>query len=374
MAVLDDILDRGRRARHSSPQVEPPTDDASLDAARAARGYSGAPAIGGTVTETPQAGPVTAPVAPKTMTYADIFDQISTDKPMTAEELEQARKRESRQKLLSAIGDGLSAISNIYLTSKGSPGVKLPSLSARAQARWDKFEAERKAYDAQYKAGRMRAVAMDQQREQSERDWRTRLAIEAGRRQQRATEMEQRERQFGQTQERLAQQHADNLEQKKLDREQRAAQNRVTNQYRGKALEIQQKKARNAASSKGNSRDYVSINIGEGRFIDIPKNRYNPSNIAKVYSLINPSDIQKYEGLTGSLDGLPKMDRMQAIIGAYMSDQSKANSPEYQKVANALMEMSQGNSVVSSNSNPSPAARRVRKDSPAKRVNGTDWD
>lgn len=345
MAVLDDILDRGRRARQSPPQVATPADDASLDAARAARGYSGAPAVGGTVTETQQAGAVAEPIAPKPMTYAEIFDALSpAGKPMTAEELEQARKREGRQKLLSAIGDGLAAVANMYLTSKGSPGVKLPSLSARAQARWDRVEAERKAHDDQYKAGRMRAAAMDQQREQADRDWRTRLAIESGRRQQRAMEMEQRERQFGKTEERLAQQHADNMEHKRLDREQRAAQDRATNQYRGKALEIQQERARNAASSKGNSRDYVSINIGGGRFIDIPKNRYNPSNIAKVYSLIkiNPSDVKKYEGLTGHLDGLPKMDRMQAIIGAYMSDQSKANSPEYQKVANALMEMSQG--------------------------------
>lgn len=72
-----------------------------------------------------------------------------------AEKNEELRKRqqrrENRNKLFSALGDGIAAFSNLYFASQGAPSVKYEprgSLSARASERRDKLEAQRKE-DAQ---------------------------------------------------------------------------------------------------------------------------------------------------------------------------------------------------------------------------------
>lgn len=63
-------------------------------------------------------------------------------------EREAEDKRQRRNALLNAIGDGVAAMTNLYFTSKGAPNVAYDprnSLSARSQARYDKINAERRA-------------------------------------------------------------------------------------------------------------------------------------------------------------------------------------------------------------------------------------
>lgn len=57
-------------------------------------------------------------------------------------------KRRKREALFSALGDGIAAMSNLYFATQGAPSVTYDprtSLSARAKARWDAIDAERKA-------------------------------------------------------------------------------------------------------------------------------------------------------------------------------------------------------------------------------------
>lgn len=63
----------------------------------------------------------------------------------TPEEKKKREKRERRSKLFSAIGDGISALSNLYFTTKGAPSMYDPSLSLskRNQERIDRLRKER---------------------------------------------------------------------------------------------------------------------------------------------------------------------------------------------------------------------------------------
>lgn len=64
---------------------------------------------------------------------------------------EEERKKESRyhraRAIISAIGDGLSGLANIYYTTKGAPDMLkgTTSMSAKQQERWDKIRKEREA-------------------------------------------------------------------------------------------------------------------------------------------------------------------------------------------------------------------------------------
>lgn len=83
---------------------------------------------------------------------------LSQIQQMTAEASERGRrnieerenKKRRRDALFSALGDGISAMANLYFTSKGAPNVKQgTTLSEAQQARWDKIEAQRKADEEQ---------------------------------------------------------------------------------------------------------------------------------------------------------------------------------------------------------------------------------
>ena len=85
--------------------------------------------------------------------YGDILDRMieANRKPMTAEEKAAQGKRHKRDQLINSIGEGISALSNLYFATKGAPNAYEPSnsLTQKAQARYEKLKAEREAEDAQ---------------------------------------------------------------------------------------------------------------------------------------------------------------------------------------------------------------------------------
>lgn len=79
------------------------------------------------------------------------FRQFLTNGGMTDEQKVAEEKRRKREQLWNSIGDGVSALSNLYYTTKGAPARKIDprtTLSARTQERYDMIDAQRKA-DAQ---------------------------------------------------------------------------------------------------------------------------------------------------------------------------------------------------------------------------------
>ena len=85
--------------------------------------------------------------------YGDILDRMieANRKPMTAEEKAAQEKRHKRDQLINSIGEGISALSNLYFATKGAPDAYEPSnsLTRKAQARYVRLKAEREAEDAQ---------------------------------------------------------------------------------------------------------------------------------------------------------------------------------------------------------------------------------
>ena len=108
-------------------------------------------------------GVATPKAAQGKLTYEEMFDRLHPFTPKTPEELARERKRHKREAIISAIGDGISAISNLVYTTKYAPNAYTgkDTLSERNRARWEKA---RKAYDDDLKAwihGKMAARKAD---------------------------------------------------------------------------------------------------------------------------------------------------------------------------------------------------------------------
>lgn len=122
--------------------------------------------------ESPQAPPTTpAPAvtttAPSTEdeeyhTYRDIFAKLA---PQTSDEdKEKQMRRERRKAIVSALGDGLSALSNLYFTTKGAPdqGIK-PGMTDAAKKRMDDLRAQWQKEKDKYQDFMLKGLEMDRE-------------------------------------------------------------------------------------------------------------------------------------------------------------------------------------------------------------------
>lgn len=125
----------------------------------------------------------TTPIAAqpeKPLTYTEMYQRLNPFRPPTAEELEAEQKKEKREQLFASIGDGLSALSNLYFTTKGAPNMYDPSssMSAKTKARWDKLRADRDAKMNAYISGIMSAKQADDAAEAAARQWERQLGLD----------------------------------------------------------------------------------------------------------------------------------------------------------------------------------------------------
>ncbi len=98
-------------------------------------------------------------------------------KQPTPEELAEQAKIEKRNKVISAIGDGISALSNIYFTTKGAPNQTLtPTLSSRQHDRWAALQEQAEKERKDYFEGLQRAQQLDLDATDKYRNWRRLLS------------------------------------------------------------------------------------------------------------------------------------------------------------------------------------------------------
>ena len=99
----------------------------------------------------------------KKLTYAEMYQKMTPFKPKTAEELEKERKKQKREAIFAAIGDGISAMSNLFFTTRYAPNAYDPAegMAATTRARFDKLKKEYDDNARQYMDGYMRAMQMD---------------------------------------------------------------------------------------------------------------------------------------------------------------------------------------------------------------------
>lgn len=123
--------------------------------------------------ETPKITPKTTDTAPTTdatpategeeyHTYRDILAKLA---PKTSDEDKRKQmRRERRKAIVSALGDGLSALSNLYFTTKGAPdqGLK-PGMTDAAKKRMDDLRAKWQAEKDKYQDLMLKGLEMDRE-------------------------------------------------------------------------------------------------------------------------------------------------------------------------------------------------------------------
>lgn len=119
---------------------------------------------------TPQTSNATAPApkteeAPKRKSYVDLYKEAMPYRPLTPEQIEARRRRDRATRTISAIGDGLSALSNLFFTTQYAPNVEQKNLqlSTRYLQRKQQLDAEMEQKERAYMSGLQRAEQMEEQ-------------------------------------------------------------------------------------------------------------------------------------------------------------------------------------------------------------------
>ena len=253
-------------------------------------------------------------IAPK-KDYDFVFSKLRAENATNAAEKneklrKQQERRENRGKIFRAIGDGVSALANLYFTTQGAPAVQYDprgSLSARDVARYDKMEALRREDEQrQYlreKAARdaeLRYLMEERLRNQEEgRNTRQKEKIAADKETQedrQAHEAEQTKAKFEQQDKYQAQGHANRIEQIQAQ-----GQN---------SLNVAAKKAETQAQNKANQtkKDAEAISA---EFHSLPKEVQEAA--LKKYGARDSYGYLKRNALTPS--------EMQQAIGEYNASQ-----------------------------------------------------
>lgn len=121
-----------------------------------------------------------ASAKPRRLSYEELFKLLNPYKPPTQEELEKERKKQKREQIFAAIGDGISALSNLYFTTQYAPNMYSGrnTASQRVKDRWDKLAADRNANMTAYINGLMRARQADDAYDYNERQWARQLGLD----------------------------------------------------------------------------------------------------------------------------------------------------------------------------------------------------
>lgn len=133
---------------------------------------TGKPTLVKTDVETPKITPKTIDTAPSTTTpategeeyhtYRDILAKLA---PQTSDEDKRKQmRRERRKAIVSALGDGLSALSNLYFTTKGAPdqGLK-PGMTESAKKRMDDLRTQWQKEKDKYQDLMLKGLDMDRE-------------------------------------------------------------------------------------------------------------------------------------------------------------------------------------------------------------------
>ena len=190
MATMDDILGNGggtpppkgskewHEQQQDAPSVSSPAKGTQKWTEQQA---AAAPAVTGSQSET-----VAVPPAKQTdvnsgsLSYTELYKKLNPYTPPTAEELEKEKKKQKRDQIFAAIGDGISALSNLFFTTQYAPNMYTgkKTMSERTKVRYDKLMKEREGKEKEYYEGLMRARIADEERDDRERKWQRQLGLD----------------------------------------------------------------------------------------------------------------------------------------------------------------------------------------------------
>ena len=190
MATMDDILGNGggtpppkgskewHEQQQDAPSVSSPAKGTQKWTEQQA---AAAPAVTGSQSETVAAPPAKqADVNGGSLSYAELYKKLNPYKPPTDEELAKEKKKQKREQIFAAIGDGISALSNLFFTTQYAPNMYTGknTMSERTKVRYDKLMKEREGKEKEYYEGLMRARIADEERDDRERKWQRQLGLD----------------------------------------------------------------------------------------------------------------------------------------------------------------------------------------------------
>lgn len=219
--------------------------------------------------------------------------ELSDKNRMTPEEKAAEAKRERRAKIFSAIGDGISALANVFFTSKGAPDMYDPStsMSAKTKAYWDKLNAERKANEDKYNDLLLGAYKADKADKDAKDKWRQQLEqmkIELERKNE--AEMYKRGKDAADAKYRKEKDDADRTSREKIASSQIEAANRRAAADRSQRQT--QFDIRYGGKGGGNKSKYTfSLGRGKGS-VSVDSDAVNDANVRQIYDRL-PEEVRR---------------------------------------------------------------------------------
>lgn len=274
-------------------------------------------------------------------TYEEMFRELNS-KPVR-----QDPRREAREKLFAAIGDGISSLSNLYFTTKGAPNAYNPNvtLSGAYKQRWDTLNGEYKSLMERYRNGLLAARTADKKAEAQ------------------ANAAAYQARQDAFDNERKDKELASNLKKneaeiKKAEQDAKVAEIIAQFTPQIKRAELEKIKSQiegiNAGTAKTyqetkvyQDKNYTTVPNGRGQMIKIPNTNLNEQSIGYIFGAFGVPDT--YEVSTGKtsgfFNGLPveekktvklTKDQMLQYIG------QNIDKPEFEEARVRLEEVATG--------------------------------
>lgn len=116
----------------------------------------------------------------RSMSYEDLYKALNPYKPPTPEEVEKEKKKQKRDQIFAAIGDGIQALSNLFFTTQYAPNMYdgKNTASERVRVRYDKLLKERQNNAYAYINGLIGAKKADDAKADGERRWQRQLALD----------------------------------------------------------------------------------------------------------------------------------------------------------------------------------------------------
>ena len=298
---------------------------------------------------------------PKHFSYLELTKQMNPYKAPTQEELEKERKKQKRDKIFAAIGDGLSAFHVAYANDYGTkPIVDIRnSMSGKVRNRYEQLQKERDAKKMEYMNAYLRAQQLDDEAARDQRNWkrtleRDKVADNRDKRDfdNRVKQQEVQQQQWQQSFDRQGEQWQKQFEESKR-------QFNISSAQQAQRISMESKRLANELQ-----KDNVSFALGTGKgTISVPTSALNSSNVSYVFSKL-PQDVRDqvkgepiYNALKTKIEGYepPTTDAMLIAIGSNI-DRSVAAQDALRQIA--------GQKVNNNNNNTPPSRRNNNNNTP----------
>lgn len=158
MATLDEILQDGNGTQSTKGTGSPaPNSDTTPEVRK----------------ESQQSPPATMQSQQQAPTGYEALIEKFMPKPKTEEELEKEKKKYRRNQIINAIGEGVSAIANLYFTTKGAPNMYSGRNNSvdRTKVSYERMMSDNKDAAIAYLNARINAKKADEAQANAQRNW-----------------------------------------------------------------------------------------------------------------------------------------------------------------------------------------------------------